>query len=221
MRRVSLLLLIGLSLPAAGAAQTIPSPYRYIEESQNISLFGGYLHLDPGELNVGPQSAPIVGARYNIRFGGPLAGDVALSFLPSQRTIHAAPVGADSTLIPLGEANAPLLMGEAGLRFQITGPRTWHGLAPYVSATGGLIMDLAGRDDLEEELPENQRVEFGPAFAVGLSAGTDWFLTERISLRAAGQGYLWRMTLPEGLVGREDSEWLRGLGGTLGVALHF
>lgn len=220
MRRIRLLLLLALLVPATSDAQTIPSPYRYLEESQSLSLHAGYLITDTGKRNLGPQSAPIVGARYNIRFGGPLAGVVGLSFLPSQRTVHTR-AGTDTVLTALGEADAPVLMGEAGLRFQLTGPRTWHGLAPYVTATGGIAMDLAGRDELEEDLPQAQRVEFGPALAVGLSAGTDWFLTERISLRGAARGYLWRLTVPEGLIGREQSEWLRNFGGTLGVALHF
>ena len=115
----------------------------------------------------------------------------------------------------------PLLLGEVGLRFNITGPRSWNGLVPYLSASAGLIMDLAGRTGLEEEeeLPEEQQVDFGPAFAVGGSGGIDWFLTERLSIRGAGQAYLWRFAPPAAF--SRESEWLKNFGGTLGVALHF
>lgn len=222
-RRLAAAALAAALTAPAGAltAQSIPSPYRYLEEGQAVTLYGGYLDTDTGERDLGPQSAPLVGARYNIRFAGPVSGELGASFLPSRRSVRVRSATGDSTLSTLGEVDAPLILAEAGLRFQVTGPRSWRGLAPFVSATGGLISDLAGTSSLEEEVPEDQRVDFGPAFAVGLSAGTDWYLTRRLSVQVAGRGYLWRFGTPTGFTGREENDWLRGLGGTAGVAFHF
>lgn len=206
-------------------AQTIPSPYRYIEPTQSVSLYTGYVETDRGERDLAPHSAPIVGAVYSIRFAGPVAGELGVGFLPSNRTVYGRPGVADTVLTPFGEGSAPLLLAEAGLRFNLAGPRTWRGLAPFVGASGGLITDLAGRTtaEREAEIPIDQAVDFGPAFAVGVSAGTDWFLTERLSLRATGRGSFWRFSTPEGFTRgqREETEWLQSFGGTLGVALHF
>lgn len=228
MRIIAIRRLAGVVLAAAlgvptGAlkAQSIPSPYRYLEEGQAVTLYGGYLDTDTGERDLGPQSAPVVGVRYNIRFAGPVSGELGTSFMPSRRAVRVRSATGDSTLSTLGEVDAPLLLAEAGLRFQITGPRSWRGFAPFLGATGGLITDLAGTSSVEEEVPEDQRVDFGPAFAVGLSAGTDWYLTRRLSVQLAGRGYLWRFGTPTGFTGREENDWLRALGGSAGVAFHF
>ena len=216
------LTLFALLVAGPLTAQTITSPYRYIDQAQNISVSGGYLATDRGELETGPHSTAIVGARYSGRISGPISLEAGLSYLPSSRTVlELDETTADTTV--LGEVNAHLLLADAGVRFQITGPRSWHGLAPHVGASVGVIADVAGTSDLEEteEVPEDQLVEFGPAFAVGAFLGTDWFLTERISVRAAGKGYLWRFSTPVGLAGVETSEWLRNFGGTIGIAVHF
>lgn len=221
MRRLSLALLaIAVFSPAPAATQTIDSPYRFIEKAQSVELFTGYIATERGARGLGPHSAPLVGLRYGGRIAGPVVAGAALTFLPSKRTVVDASREAGG-LVPLGEVDAPLLMGEANLRFHVTGPRTWNGLAPYLGLSLGMITNLAGTSALEEEIPAERRVDFGPAFAVGGSVGTDWFLTERISLRGAGMTQLWRFTTPAGLAGRQETEWLNGYGGTLGVAFHF
>jgi hypothetical protein len=84
-------------------------------------------------------------------------------------------------------------------------------------------MDFAGSSDLEEDLAEGEVVDFGPAFAVGVGAGTDWFLTERLSVRLEARNHLWRLTTPQAFTttGEEDTEWTNNLGLTLGAALYF
>ena len=66
-------------------------------------------------------------------------------------------------------------------------------------------------------------MDFGPSFAVGVAAGTDWFLTDRISTNLSLQGLLWRLPIPEGLsdTGSEEAEWTRNYGFSIGVAYHF
>lgn len=223
--QAALALLALSALPAAAAAQTVPSPFRYIEPSQSASLFAGYLETDTGDYGIGFQSGPIVGAHYAIRFSGPLTGEVMLATLPTQRAVvQRIAVGDSSELRVLDEGvDALVLTGEAGLRFGLTGARTWNDLAPYLSARGGVIGDLLGRTELEESIEASQRVDFGPSFAVSVGAGADWFPTERISVRLDARDHLWRISIPQGLTpaNRQDSEWTHNLGVTLGVALHF
>lgn len=209
-------------------AQRITSPYRYVEESQSAGAFAGYLRTQSLDPDLGPQAAPIFGLRYNIRLGGPVAGEAALGFIPSERTIF-APGGADprdpTRTIPIevGTATMPLLLAEAGLRLNLTGPRTWNSLMPYLIATGGVVADLGGQTGQDEEVPEAARFDFGPGFAVGLGGGTEWFLTRRFSLRAEVRDQIWRVTIPAGLAdgGTRDNRWTNNLGLSLGAALHF
>jgi hypothetical protein len=214
-------------------AQTIPSPIRYVDPKQSFGISAGYLFTSPAleindeKIEFGPQSAPLVTARYQIRFGGPLSGEARVGFSPTQRKVYAPTDEPDPELfVPeeVGEEDAALLLGEAGLVFHLTGPRTWNGLAPFLAGTGGLALDLAGGSDLEEDIPENARFEFGPSFALGLGAGTDWFPTRRLSVRLEARDHLWKIEAPtqiEALADAKLSEWKHNFSLSLGAAFHF
>ena len=225
MRRLSVLpALLLLLLPTILAAQSIPSPFRFIETSHSIGLYGGYLLPDAGSLDLGPKAAPIFGARYNLHFTGPLSGEVVVGISPGERSIYApATGGAQGQLQHLGDTELMMMMAEGGLRFHFTGARAWNGLAPYGIVTGGIAIDASGLDELEEEIPAEQRFQFGPAFAAGIGLGTDFFLTERFSLRAEVRDHIWRLTHPGGLTesGQRETQWRNNIGLTLGGAIHF
>ena len=216
-----------LSAPAAVplAAQTIPSPYQYVETAQSAGVWAGYLRTDPGRWNTGLQPGPIFGSRYTIRLTGPLSFAAGAGLMPTTRVVHErVVVRPDSVILdPVEEVDVLLGLVEAGLRFTVTGTRTWNGLAPYLGLSLGATANLRGRPAIEEELETTQRVSTGPAFALGLSAGTDWFLNERLSLRAEARNYTWRLVTPEGLTPGlvRDSQWTNNLGITLGASLHF
>lgn len=209
----------------AASAQTIPSPYRHIERAQSLSLFGGYLSTSRGDLDLGLASGPTFGLRYAGRFAAPVAGIVRVSVTPSERTIYTRSDAndPDSPLEAVEDASATILSAEAGVRLLLTGPRTWHSLAPWVQATGGVITVAGSRTAAESQLPTGQVVDFGPSFAVGVATGTDWFLTDRVSANLSLDGLLWRLPIPEGLsdTGSEESEWTRNYGFSIGVAYHF
>lgn len=209
----------------AGEAQQIRSPYRFIDETQTLGVYAGYLLADAGTPAVGPRNAPLFGARYNLRFTGPLSGEAALSFVPSEREVVTADtLGGEIQPVPTGQLQPMnLLLVEAGLRFHLTGARAWRGLAPFLVASGGIATDLSGRGEADEELPEQLRFRFGPSFAVGLGAGTDLFLGERSSLRLEARDHILRLPIPAGFraTGGEERQWINNFAFTLGVALHF
>lgn len=220
--------LLGSAPRAEG--QQIPSPYRYIEPKQSIGVFGGYLLADPSigigeqEVELGPRSAPVAGLAYTIRFTGPLSGEVRAGFSPTERTVYRPTSQTDLTPVPVATVDVSLLMAEAGLRFQLTGPRTWRGFAPYVVGSGGLMTDLDRNADAEIDIPAGARFDFGPSFAVSAAIGTDWFPTRRLSLRAEARDHLWQIRAPEGLRAtgvRDVSEWTHNIAISLGAALHF
>ncbi|HET7276294.1 MAG TPA: outer membrane beta-barrel protein [Longimicrobiaceae bacterium] len=211
--------------PTALRGQTVPSPFRYIEPNMSGGIFGGYLWMDSGDLDLGPTPAPVFGGRYTLRFTGPLSGEVDLAYSSSERTVYSRVEGdsADVVLNEEGTTDAQLVLATAGLRFQVTGARTWHNLAPFLTAGGGIVADISGSGEVESEIEVAERVEFGPGFAVALGMGTDWFPTERLSVRLDVRDYLWRITIPAGFTerGEEETDWTHNLGLTLGAALHF
>lgn len=236
MRRTLIAALALCALFGAGSAlraQTIPSPIRYVDPKQSFGVSAGYLFTSPAveindeQVEFGPQSGPLVTARYQIRFGGPLSGEARLSFSPTQRKVYAPSAETNPDLfVPeeVGEENLALLMGEAGLVFHLTGPRTWHGLAPFVAGSGGLATDLARGSDLEEDIAETARYDFGPSFALGLGAGTDWFPTRRLSVRLEARDHFWKIEAPAQISTLADaklSEWTHNFSINLGAAFHF
>lgn len=234
--RTAALLLPVLALAATAGradAQQIPSPYRYVETTQGIQLFGGWLLTDP-EVGIredvsaafGPQDAPILGARYLIRLSGPLDGEVGVGFSPSERRLFTrSPAGDSLSPVDTGEtADAPLLLAEAGLRFDLTGGRTWRGLQPYLGATGGLVAELGSRDAAEDDLSETERVDFGPGLALGLKLGADWNPSDRWTAFAEVSDRLWKVEIPPAFLSEEaddDSEWTNNVGLVAGLSLRF
>ncbi len=209
-----------LAVPLQG--QFIQSPYQFVETRHALGFYGGYLDTNSGGLNMAPRSAPYFGARYNMRFTGPLSGEVAMGFSPAARTIYSRGFG-DGTLEAIDDTSILVMTGEAGLRFDLTGQRTWNQITPYFVATGGFVADLTSGNVLESEIPIEQFFRFGPGFAIGAGVGIDYFLNERAALRAEVRDYLWRITYPAGITGtgRREEEWVHNFAPSLGLSYHF
>lgn len=221
----------------AAAAQTISSPYDYIERSQGVGFTVGYLFTDPNvaldtatSAEMGHQSAPVFGVRYHVRASGPLSVDGAVSMSPGERKLFTPQYTADSLDIDAVDTGTTLpstvVMADLGLRFHLTGARTWNGLAPFIAGSGGLVADVRGtfNEEREADLAEGERFRFGPTFAVGAALGTDWFPRQNTSLRLELQGRLWKLETPPGfLIDRdtEESQWNPVVGLTVGGAIHF
>lgn len=238
MRRpsVALLVLAAVAVAAPAAAQPITSPYRYLDRTQSITPYVGYWALsssvtidDSTSAEFGARSAPVIGVRYNARLTGPLQAEVNVAYSPAERKIYLADAtAADTTQVrPVftGEyADAPVVLAEAGFRFQLTGTRSYRGFAPFVTGTLGAAAELGAEDEAEEELPERERFDFGPTFALGLGLGTDVFLGERLSVRTEASGRLWQYTVPPGFAPRAVDpvrQWRPSVALTVGGAFHF
>lgn len=225
MRQVWFLALCALfvALPTALAAQTIPSPFRHIETRHSLGLFAGYLVVEPGDYELQPESAPLVGVRYGLQLSGPLVSEVSVALSPSERTVFVRPLATDSTLEPIARASSLLLVAEGGFRFRLTGPRTWRGLAPHLGGTIGVAVDAAKRPEIDAQVAGDQRYRFGPAFAASAGVGTEFFATERFSLQADFKDHFWRLSHPIGLTGTTTTErqWVHNFSISIGGSIHF
>src|SRR5215213_1371093 len=88
------LLLLALLPGARAAAQSIPSPIRYTTETQSVNVYSGYLFTSPDirisdsvSVDFGPRDAPVFGARYQVRVGGPFSFETGLAYSPSTRKL--------------------------------------------------------------------------------------------------------------------------------------
>jgi hypothetical protein len=143
------------------------------------------------------QSGPLFGIRYQVRASGPLSVEASLGVSPTDRRLFTVTVRPDSTF---GEpvdlettVPATIVMADVGLRFHLTGPRTWNGLAPFVVGSGGIVGDARGTfEEEEEDVREEAFFRFGPSFAVGAGVGTDWFPSSNACIRIEAGGRLGR-----------------------------
>jgi hypothetical protein len=235
--RTALLLAAAVTaLARSASAQSVPSPIRDVTTTQGVHVFTGIMFPERGvqitdstEVNFGPKVAPLVGVSYELRATGGLNFQLAVSFSPSERRLYAPEYVADSTRVEAIDTGvdvpSAILMTDAALLFHLTGPRSWHGLAPYVVAGGGIVADVRGtlQAEADQDLEGEELYRFGPTFALRTGVGSDWFVGDNLSIRAELQGRLWRTSPPDAFVlpVRDISEWNQVGALTVGGVLHF
>ncbi len=217
----------GLIVPAGAAGQEIDSPYRFVENSQSIGGFAGYVMTGKGKLELGMDDAIYAGLRYRLQISGPFQLDVDAGIMPGKRIVRDTTLTAEDEYTVLGEVDSQMLALLASLRFDITGPRTWRGLQPFLLFGGGLVFDLSGTALLEEDLPEDVRYEMGTSFAGQVGGGLEWFLSPSTSLRVDARNVLWKVNTPVAFRIQErgrrlaDDEWTQNFVASVGLAIHF
>jgi hypothetical protein len=215
------------AVPAS--AQSIPSPYRFIEKRQEGGVFVGYFATDTGKFGFGPKSALAAGIRYGLELSGPLGLEGVATFVPTERDV-VNPARDEGDRVVGDPAEATLLFVEARLRFALTGRRTWHGIHPYIFAGAGLGLDVQGRQQEDELIQDSDRYEFGTRFVGSTGAGARLILGDRLVVRADAGLLLYQLKTPEGFQNPDrnlnlgtvpDSEWMSGKTLSLGLAYLF
>jgi hypothetical protein len=227
--RVGLVLVLLACLTSAAAGQQIRSPFRFIDTSQFVGVWGGQVSATRGRLGTGPDDAPMAGVRWGIRVSGPFTIGAELGYMPSTRIVRDTVfVAEDSVYRALGEADINLLTALANVRFNVTGARTWHNLQPFARFGAGAAIDVAGTavaDTLVQ--PADARFDFGTSFAGQIGAGVEWFPSSAFSARIDVHSVLWKLKVPEAF-GRTErgarlprSEWEQNFVLSAGLSFHF
>ena len=220
---------------AAGAgpaqAQHITSPYLYIEQNQALTAQATYIATNRGMLNLGPESGMAYGLGYTIRLGGPFNLDFNASFFPTRRAVMDT-IPADSitladnplaSVTKIGEDKLGIALLTAALRFDVTGPRTYHGLLPFVVFGGGLARQVYETGIADIHLVSARRYHFGGLCVGQIGGGTDWFLSRHITARLDVRDMFWRIRIPSAF--QRDPipsrEWVQNLHASLGLSFRF
>lgn len=225
--------LASIAGPARG--QQIGSPYDFIETAQGVRAFASYILTDRGSIDIGPGSGLAAGVGYNIRISGPFEFDTQATFFPTSRRVFDITPQDSATLREdpkagleeLGTADLSLLMLDATLRFDLTGPRTWYRLQPYALIGAGGVFRLSSDDTAEENLPTDVelRVRFQNGFTGHVGAGFELYVTERMTVRADARDVLWKLHVPSGFFqpGRviDDEQWVQNGQFSLGLVFRF
>jgi hypothetical protein len=210
----------------AAPAQEIPSPYRYIEKGQEVSLFAGIVDTDQGRFGFGPDDQQMLGARYSVVVSNAfsLEGALATSFGPRD-VVNPARDEGDRVV---DEAEVRLILIEARLQFALTGRRTWRGFQPYGFVGGGISFDSLGDQDEDFLLEERDRYDYGTRFTGAFGGGIRYAFSQRWMARLDGGLLLYKLGYPDGwrdlnrgFEGVPEDEWVSGKTVTLGLAWRF
>jgi hypothetical protein len=216
--------LFATALPAVG--QRITSPYRFLDAGQEIGAVATHVWAGDPAVGLGAKSGPAFGGRYGIRLGGPFMIEAEAVYFPTEHAVLDSVV-VDSAFQQIGTADQTLLFATAALRFNITGPRTWHGLQPFVVLGAGAVMETSHDEEAVNQAPVEARFDFGTSFAGTLGGGVAWLPSRHFAIRLDGRNVLWKVTTPAALrrgdigLTMPDDEWVQNFTASAGVSILF
>jgi hypothetical protein len=188
-RRTLLLACLLCPAPRLTAQVGVPpsaSPYGEIRPGTTFEGFGGTLAGSGGPLHAGPRDGPVMGVRALLRANSTVSlGFGAWGALTKRTVIDPT---AAVALREVSEVDHQLFGAEALFQFNLTGGKTWHGLAPFVAVGLGITKATTTNDEFG--------YEFGTKFYFAPTVGTRMFLGERMYLRAEARGFTWKLKYP-------------------------
>lgn len=163
------------------------SPYRDIRFGKSVTVIYGDLGGNGGKIGVGPHNGAAYGARFDIRLSAPL--QIGLSF--AQANLERLIVDADDSVATrvTGPVDQDLTMFELALQINITGRKTWHRLAPYVTGAVGYVTS-------SDTPADTSGYEFGSKIYLTPGVGLRVFLSDRIHFRAEARQLFWKLKYP-------------------------
>ncbi len=187
------------AVPAAARAQVevvgvapSRSPYRDISDLQNLSVFAGRFAGDVGNGGVGARPGLALGARLDVRLSGPVAFWVSAGeAVSSHRVLTLASNGTVDSIYVAGTNRLTLLAADLGLGLDLTGRKTWHGLAPYVGIGLGVIAPTRAVTD-------SLGFRIGATFTLVPTVGTRWFVSRDVALQVEARDYYFKYAYPLG-----------------------
>jgi len=164
------------------------SPYRDIDWSQHLTLYGGYYHAGKDEIGAAPASAPMLGLRYEVDIAGPAQFFVRAARVNSER--NAVDPSLPAATRSLGKVSDPLYLADAGFSFNLTGRKSWHSLVPVF----GFALGVASATSTEPKDP----YRFGTQFAFSTQFGIRYIPNRHYELRAMIDNIFYQNHYPAG-----------------------
>jgi len=194
-RTLALALTLGIGLahlptgPLAAQVGADPShsPYHDIRHGNGWTVSMGHLYGDGGPLRLSPNSGQTFSARYDIRLSGLLQGFAELGYLKGERML----LNPDDSVVHRysGPVDAPVWTPQIGLQINLSGAKTWHGVAPFVAFGLGAAVG-------EKTAQDTTQYQFGTKLLFKPSMGVRYYLGERIHVRLEGSVYYWKLKYP-------------------------
>jgi hypothetical protein len=224
----ALTLVAGTAATAGTAAAQVGheperSPFVDLRYRQSVTPFAGYFFAATDPAGVAPESAPLVGVRYDLFLGGPASFTARIATATTERRVIDPARPAARRV--LGVEQRPLTLADVGFSFALTGQKSWHGLVPLVHTGLGLATNFAGADPGGFNL--------GTRFALDYGAGIRIVPSGRLAFRIDASRYAYQIRYPDRYfqpaidstqvleTSRSKSKWLNNAAVTVGASYQF
>lgn len=234
-----LLALVGLLMvitgPAAAQEPRIDTPYRWIQPTLRLGVFGGHTAAQRGQSEIGPGPGPTVGARVRVRVSSPVSLEASALYGSADRFVVDPRL--ETGPAPVDTVAADWVQLQAAVQLALTGARTWHGVQPYAVVGGGLMVGVNQEESavFADTVPETVRYKINTLPTVHVGVGTEWFLNDTFSLGFELRDQLRRIKTPDaffrqevlnrieelGLTAPTESDWTHNLELTAGLWYYF
>ncbi len=223
------------ALVTRAEAQSIASPYQFVDRKKDVGIFVGYMFADKGSAGLGPAAGLLAGAEFNIRVSDPIGIGFYGAYFPSERDVIDPQADDESERI-VGTTDMNLFLLAGRLKLQLTGSRTWHRLVPYVYGGLGIVFDVSSNPSCFAEpsqancqVPARERLDFGTGFLGQIGLGVIWLPSERLGLRVTFDDSIWKLSTPDGFYDDTStlfptpprSDWTNNLQLTAGLFFWF
>jgi hypothetical protein len=184
-----LALLAGLTAPLAAQVGHEPgtSPFRDILTRQHFSLQAGRFGGNTAVAGVGWRPGTVVSGRLDTRLSTALDFSVSLGFAGSSRM--AIDTYADTATRVSGPISGTLVLADLGLVLNLTGGKTWHGVAPYVGVGAGWMTPM-------KTVRDPGGYNAGSNFTFVPSFGFRYFVRRGVAVRFELRDHIWRYEWP-------------------------
>ena len=164
------------------------SPFREIEHGSYLELSAGRVLGGGGKLNLGPRDGVSEGARWVLRGKNTLTFSLGLWTANTKRS----QIDADDSVATRdkGLVDHRLIGIEFGSQLNLTGGKTWHGLAPFAEFGLGFVHGQASPASDTSGYTFGTKVYFAPGLGTRLFAG------QRLYLKVDARALIWKLDYP-------------------------
>ena len=177
------------------------SPYREIEKGKAISAVVGYFGGSGGSLGVGPHNGMTYGGRFDLKISNTIQFGFSVAQGNLERNVRIPAIDT----IPLqtfGPVPQSVLFFDIAAQLNLTGPKSWHRLAPYFAAVVGLAV-------AEDNPLDLSRFNFGNKLYLAPTLGTRYMVSQTIHFRFEARFNFWKLSYPsEFTLDSSQGQWV-------------
>jgi opacity protein-like surface antigen len=205
------------------------SPFHDLTTRQAFTVSAGYFGGNQANAGVGWRQAALFGGRLDTRLGGPFDLYVSVGVAGSSR--YRIDTSLDTATRKTGPFARTLVLADLGIILNVTGAKTWHGLAPYAGFGIGEVLPTKSETDVGG-------YNAGTNFAMIPILGTRVLLARALAVRIEVRDYFFRYEWPlryfdpldnngnpisPGILslGLKDKQWTNNFTLTVGLAYGF